>query len=327
MDFSKLLEVKTTEDYMCLFLLGLGALLAIVALLGLVLGAMRRQIKAANTIGLLVVAILGCSMGGFATYFRMNSPRVPNQVFPSFVPVAPPADENDTVELTALKSASLVSSGQPVVSGWNQWRGQGRDGVAIADNVHDQLDHLSEVALWKVPVKNGYSSFALSDGSLYTMEMPSQGKEAVLCLDAATGKEVWRYTYEGPDGAFANYPGPRATPTIVDGRVYSVGAAGTLICLPAKPDGKPKPLWEHKLLAEFGGDVPGWGIACSPLVDGNLVIVQPGGKKGSVAAFDRISGHFAWSALDDPNGYSSPVAATIAGVRQIVCVTGRAHPV
>jgi outer membrane protein assembly factor BamB len=75
---------------------------------------------------------------------------------------------------------------------------------------------------------------------------------------------------------------------------------------------------------EFGGDVPGWGIACSPLIEGNLVIVQPGGKKGSVVAFDRLTGKLAWTALDDPNGYSSPVAATIAGVRQIVCVTGRA---
>jgi outer membrane protein assembly factor BamB len=97
-----------------------------------------------------------------------------------------------------------------------------------------------------------------------------------------------------------------------------------MLCLPAKPKGKPEPLWQHELLTEFAGELPGWGVACSPLVEGNLVIVQPGGKKGSVVAFDRITGKPAWAALDDPNGYSSPVAATIAGVRQIVCFTGRA---
>ena len=115
MDFSKFLVVKSTEDYMCLFLLGLGGLLAMVALAGLCLSAMRRQMKAANAVGLFVVALLGCGMGGFATYFRMNGPNLPNRVFPSFMPVAQPADESDTVELTALKSASLVSSSQPVV--------------------------------------------------------------------------------------------------------------------------------------------------------------------------------------------------------------------
>ena len=325
MDFGKLFQLKSMEDYLGLFLLGLGVLLAIVALVGLVLAAIRRQRKA-NIVGLLVVAILGGGMAGFAAYIRMNSPFVPNRSFAALGPMAPPApppaDESDSVELMALKSASLGSASQPAVLGWNQWRGPGRDGVAIADKVHDQLDHLSREAIWKVPVKSGYSSFALSDGCLYTMEMSGPGTESVLCLDASTGKEIWRYTYQGPDPG--SYPGPRATPAICDGRVYTVGAAGTLLCLPAKPDGKPEPFWQHRLPSEFAADIPGWGIACSPLVEGNLLIVQPGGRKGSVVAFDRVTGKPAWTALDDPNGYSSPVAATIASVRQIVCVTGHA---
>src|SRR5262249_4844724 len=162
-------------------------------------------------------------------------------------------------------------------------------------------DHLSGVALWKIPIKTGYSSFAICDGRLYSMEMSSPGKESVLCLDASTGKDIWRYTYEGATPA--NYPGPRATPAVCDGRVYTVSAAGTLLCLPAKPDRNAEPLWQHQLMSEFRGDAPGWGIACSPLVEGNLVIVQPGGRKGSVVAFDRLTGKLAWTALDDPNGY------------------------
>jgi outer membrane protein assembly factor BamB len=324
MDLDKLFELKTTEDYMCLLLWGLGALLGGVAVAGLGMAAKQGQGKVANIVALLVVVLLGSGMVGFSTYFRLNRPLVPSQIFPAFIPAAPPADESNTVELTALKSATLGGGTQAVVSGWNQWRGPGRDGVASDDDVHDQLDHLTKEVLWKAPVKSGYSSFALCDGRLYTMEMPAPGKESVLCLDASTGKEIWRYTYGGVDREFGSYSGPRATPAVVDGRVYTVGAVGTLLCLPAKPDGEPKPLWQHNLISEFGADVPGWGIACSPLIDGNLVIVQPGGKKGSVAAYDSVSGRFAWKALDDPNGYSSPVAATIAGVRQIVCVTGRA---
>jgi outer membrane protein assembly factor BamB len=323
MNLDKLLEARATEDYMTLFVMGLGALLAIVALVGLVLGVLRRQSKAGNVVGLLVVAILGSGMGGFAAYFRMNRPREPQQVIALSEPVSSAVDESNTVELTALKSANLAGSTQPV-SGWNQWRGSGRDGVAITGQVHDQLDHLSKETLWAVPIEHGYSSFALCDGCLYTMEMSAPGTESVLCLDASTGKEIWRYTYPGPDHAFQNYTGPRATPTVVGGRVYTVGAIGTMLCLPAKPDGKPEPFWQHQLLTEFGADLPGWGIACSPLVESNLVIAQPGGKKGSVVAFDRVTGKVAWTALDDQNGYSSPVAATIAGVRQIVCVTGRA---
>src|SRR6516164_1061539 len=125
MNLDKLLEARATEDYMTLFVMGLGALLAIVALVGLVLGVLRRQSKAGNVVGLLVVAILGSGMGGFAAYFRMNRPREPQQVIALSEPVSSAVDESNTVELTALKSANLAGSTQPV-SGWNQWRGSGR---------------------------------------------------------------------------------------------------------------------------------------------------------------------------------------------------------
>src|SRR5436305_12081143 len=76
-------------------------------------------------------------------------------------------------------------------------------------------------------------------------------------------------------------------------------------------------------MGAFGAKPPLWGLACSPLVEGDKVIVQPGGSKGSIVAFDRKTGKPAWTALDDRSGYSSPVAATAAGVRQIICFTGR----
>src|SRR5262245_25458198 len=118
--------------------------------------------------------------------------------------------------------------------------------------------------------------------------------------------------------------GPRATPTVHDGRVYTVGATGVFLCLETAPaGGKAKLLWRHDLMKEFNARTPRWGVACSPLIVGDLVIVQPGGTKGSIAAFNRRTGEREWTALEDPSGYSSPVFATAAGVRQVICFTAR----
>jgi outer membrane protein assembly factor BamB len=107
--------------------------------------------------------------------------------------------------------------------------------------------------------------------------------------------------------------------------VYSVGATGLFLCLEANPGGpNGKELWRHDLLAEFGASLPTWGIASSPLIEGDLVIVQPGGRTGSVVAFDRTTGEKRWATGKNPNGYSSPIAATVGGVRQVVAVTGDA---
>jgi outer membrane protein assembly factor BamB len=119
--------------------------------------------------------------------------------------------------------------------------------------------------------------------------------------------------------------GPRAAPTVHEGRVYAVGAVGKFVCVEL-PSGTsvPKTLWEHDLRAEFDAGTPTWGFASSPLIEGELVIVQAGGGKGSVVAFDKQSGEARWGAGTDPNGYSSPIAATVAGVRQLIAVTGEA---
>jgi outer membrane protein assembly factor BamB len=157
--------------------------------------------------------------------------------------------------------------------------------------------------------------------------MDKQGDdERVVCLDAGTGKELWAHRYRVDYSAFQlrQATGPRATPTVAGGKVFTVGATGVFLCLEAAPrDGRAHVLWQHNLMEKFDATPPGWGVACSPLVEGNLVYVQPGGTKGSVAAFDTRTGDVAWTALSDVSGYSSPMAATVAGVRQILCFTGK----
>jgi hypothetical protein len=163
---------------------------------------------------------------------------------------------------------------------------------------------------------------AASAGRAYLLDRPrGENRERVACLDADSGEELWGHNYPadysrlpaaGPDA------GPLATPTVHDGRLYTVGALGRLTCLDLSG---PTVAWEYDLVKEFDAELPPWGLACSPLIVGDLVIVQPGGRRGSVAAFDRRTGEQRWTALQDVNGYCSPILADCAGVRQVMALS------
>jgi outer membrane protein assembly factor BamB len=153
-------------------------------------------------------------------------------------------------------------------------------------------------------------------GRAFTL-LSQEGREVVVCWEADTGKEVWRHPYEVPFSV--QYGGPRSTPTLEGGRLYTVGAAGLFHCFDAATG---RVRWQHDLLAEFGAPRQQWGVAFSPLVEGDLVLTSPGGPGGkSVAAFHKVMGKRAWTALDDEAGYSSPIAITAGGVRQVVFFT------
>ena len=226
-----------------------------------------------------------------------------------------------------LRSATLPTptAATPDI-GWPQWRGPNRDGVAPAGPLNPDWTEGRPRRLWVTPCGHGYASLAVVGGRVYGHDFRDNA-ERIFCLDAETGKELWTFSepadYSGMDRTYAT--GPRATPTVHGGKVYAVGAAGRFVCLepPAASGGQPKLLWAHDLLTEFDAKSPQWGVACSSLIEGDLVVVQPGGRKGSVTAFDKNTGELRWSAGKDPSGYSSPVAATLGGVRQIVAVTGK----
>lgn len=207
---------------------------------------------------------------------------------------------------------------------WPQWRGYRRDGISGETGLLTAWPRGGPRRLWRTRVGGGFSSPSVAGGRVYVTDKKGD-EERVLCLDAENGKEVWAYRYAVDYAGLAREyaRGPRATPTVHDGRVYTVGATGVFLCLEAPKDGNPKLLWRHDLLGMFDAKLPEWGVASSPLVEGDLVIVQPGGSRGSIAAFDRVTGTLKWTALKDASGYSSPVAATAAGERQIVCFTAR----
>ncbi len=208
---------------------------------------------------------------------------------------------------------------------WPQWRGPRRDGVSDEKNLRTDWVQTPPRELWRKKIHAGYSSIAIVGGRLYTQDRVG-GDERVVCLDAKTGEELWVYAYAADYGDFTQDPngGPRATPAIFDGRVYTVGASGAFLCLNAQPGPEQgKLLWRHDLFPQFKARMPTWGLSGSPLIEADLVIVQPGGSKGAVAAFDRKTGDLRWAALGDPAGYSSPMAATAGGQRQIICFTGK----
>lgn len=219
----------------------------------------------------------------------------------------------DGLDSPAPQSDSTASS-------WPGFRGQDRDGV-YRGPIRVAWDGLAP--MWKKPIGGGRASFAVSGDRAFTIEQ-RQKNEVVAAYDVATGKELWVNAWpERFNSAFMGImgggEGPRATPAFADGLVYALGGRGELRCLDAATG---KLVWRTDILHDAGAKNLTWGMAGSPLVAGDAVIVQPGGSKGrSVAAYDRRTGKRLWTALDDKTAYASPMQATILGVPQFVLVT------
>ncbi|MFM8273737.1 MAG: PQQ-binding-like beta-propeller repeat protein, partial [Gemmata sp.] len=200
-------------------------------------------------------------------------------------------DAVDPAEIERGRAAGLPNHAPAAAEcGYPQWRGASRQGVAPVGPFRTDWDTNKPKELWRVPVGAGYGSCAVVGGKVYVQDHRGD-TERVMCLDAMTGKQLWEHasTVERIGTGLGYETGSRATPTVSGNAVYAVGAAGKLLAL--EPAGKGvKVLWEHELLSEFAAPMPEWGVACSPLVLGELVIVLPGGKKGAVVAFDRRTG-------------------------------------
>ena len=203
---------------------------------------------------------------------------------------------------------------------WPQWRGLNRDGRWQEEGIVQKLESSQIPFLWRRPISRGYSGVTVADGQVYVMDRvkdPNQ-IERILCFDAKTGKELWVHSY--PCQYKIAYPaGPRASVTIDNKRAYTLGAMGHFHCLDTVTG---QVLWTKDLDAEYDIKIPTWGIACSPLLEKELVIVQIAGKEGAcVMAFDKQTGEEKWRALDDAVNYSSPIVIDQTGRRIVICWT------
>jgi outer membrane protein assembly factor BamB len=203
---------------------------------------------------------------------------------------------------------------------WPGFRGPDRDGV-YRGQIRVSWDGL--VPMWKKPIGGGRASFAIAGGRAFTIEQ-RKSDEVVAAYDVLTGKELWTNGWSERFnsklmGLWGGGEGPRSTPTWHEGLVYALGARGELRCLEAATG---KVVWRTNILTDNGASNLTWGMAGSPLVAGDAVIVQPGGSKGrSVAAYDRRTGKRLWTALDDKSAYASPMQVTIGGVPQFLVVS------
>lgn len=215
----------------------------------------------------------------------------------------------------ALILSTCIALAAPSPNDWPGWRGAARDGITKETGLLKQWPAGGPQKLWSFTnAGHGYSSFAISDGKLFTLGT-RDGGEVVICLDAVKGTEIWSVKL---GSILTNNwgDGPRSTPTVEGDKLYVMGGDGTLACVQAK-DGKE--LWRASMTA-LGGKVPGWGYTESPLVDGKQVVCTPGGPQGTVVALDKATGKVLWQTaeLKDVAHYSSIVPAVINGQPQYV---------
>lgn len=201
---------------------------------------------------------------------------------------------------------------------WPQWLGPRRDGTSADKGLIEAFPKEGPKRLWQRDIGEGYSAPVVSGGKLVLFHRVAD-EEVVACLDAASGKELWKFAYPTSyEDALSKGDGPRATPTIVGNKVVTLGAEGTLHCL-ALDDGKK--LWSRSLTREFKTPLGYFGISTSPVVDQNLVLVNVGGKDIGIAAFELDTGKLAWKATRDALSYSSPTVCTVDGRRLAVFFT------
>jgi outer membrane protein assembly factor BamB len=212
---------------------------------------------------------------------------------------------------------------------WPGWMGGSRDGVYRETGIVDEIPSAGLKVKWRKPISGGYAGPAAAGGRVFVFDYQKesgeafndsgrranlQGKERLTALDAATGNQLWQHAYGCPYSI--SYPaGPRCTPTVDGDHVYILGSEGDLKCLRTH-DGEV--VWSRSLKRDLGAEVPIWGFAAHPLVDGDSLYTMVGGTGQGIVAFDKLTGEVKWKALDTDAGYCPPVIIEAGGARQLI---------
>lgn len=230
-------------------------------------------------------------------------------------------------------AAKLISESFIVANDWPQWLGPQRDSVWRETGVMEKFPEGGPTVRWRVPVSLGYSGPAVANGRVYITDYvrasgdlsnnPGErkdlnGKERVLCLDATDGSPIWSHSDEVKYKI--SYPsGPRCTPTVANGRVFTLGAEGHLLCLDAT---KGSVIWSKDLKKEYKTEAPQWGFCGAPLIEGNKLICLVGGEGSCAVAFEAATGREIWKQLSASEpGYCPPSVIESAGKRQLLIWT------
>jgi outer membrane protein assembly factor BamB len=229
-----------------------------------------------------------------------------------------------------LSIALLLAATLPgFADDWPQWLGPKRDSVWRETGIVDQFPEGGPKVLWRTPISGGFAGPAVANGRVYVADYVTEGdvkketydrtnfrgKERLLCLDAKTGKELWKHEYDCR--YTVSYPiGPRCTPTVADGKVYFLGTEGNLTCLDAT---KGTAIWAKDFKTDYGAKTAIWGYASHPLADGKLLYCVVGGEGSCAVAFDKDTGKEVWKSLTaEEQGYSPPTMIEAGGTKQLL---------
>ncbi|HTS61687.1 MAG TPA: PQQ-binding-like beta-propeller repeat protein [Candidatus Acidoferrales bacterium] len=230
------------------------------------------------------------------------------------LPATPPAEEPVKLPAPRVKSVPVAPANTATGPDWPGFRGPHRDSVVPGVRINTNWGASPPAQIWRRPVGPGWSSFAVHGDFIYTQEQRGPD-EVVACYQLTTGKPLWAHRdaarfYESNGG-----PGPRGTPALSNGRVYTFGATGIVNALDA---GNGAVVWSRNAASETGAKTPDWGFASSPLVVDDLVLIA---ASGDLIAYDRDTGARRWAAPARGVSYSSPHLATIGGVAQALLLS------
>jgi outer membrane protein assembly factor BamB len=234
---------------------------------------------------------------------------------------------------TPVSFLGILSLGVGLTCGedWPQWLGQNRDAVWSETGIVEKFPPSGPPVAWRVPIGGGYAGPSVAKGRVYVADRilaPGAtnsadpfarglvpGSERVLCFNEPDGKKIWQHEYDCTYSISYN-SGPRVTPLVSGGKVYSLGAEGNLMCLDAT---KGDVIWSHDFKKDLNAKTPMWGFAGNPLINGNKLICLAAGEGSIAVAFDKESGKEIWRALTAKEpGYSSPMIYESGGKRQLI---------
>src|SRR5689334_19085007 len=203
---------------------------------------------------------------------------------------------------------------------WNGFRGPLRDGIYQEQSIRTNWPTSGLTPLWSQPIGGGYASFAISLGKAFTIEQRRQ-YEVIVAYNVVTGREIWTNSWLAEFQETLGGDGPRATPAVAEGLVYALGALGEFRCVKALTG---EAVWRRNILDENQAPELTYGMAASPLVIDDKVIVAAGGPVGkSIVAYDRLSGKAIWKSQSDEAAYSSPMLMELVGSRQLIVVSDK----
>lgn len=220
-----------------------------------------------------------------------------------------------------LLALTIASAASLRAQDWPQWRGASRSGVATAFKPPAAWpDRPSQV--WKVAAGIGHASPIVAGNRVYLFSRIGE-QEGITAYDLASGKQIWRQLYDAPyrvnPAAAGHGTGPKSTPAIDGGRLFTFGISGILAAWDAASG---KPLWRRDFKSDYPATSPEFGTAMSPIVSNGTVIVHAGGSgNGAIVALDAVKGDVRWTWKGDGPAYASPIIAELGGVAQIVTQT------